>query len=242
MSQSELTSHLSDKSLIKEYVVGSKMLTGSLMLGGMILGIIMVFVEPSVSETENFAVSAQQLIDNSTQAHISFIGNTVAMLAALIGTAYLARSMQGADKPGSDLVGLASVVAFIAVTVLAVSGVLQDSILSTSFANSGGDAGTSYAISEGIGNGAFGFIGVTTLLLGIAIFRQKNLNPIVGAITGLFGALLIVGTVLPSADPGLDSTSTMEAIGGTAWFFGFLGWVLMTMVIGGITIKQARSS
>ena len=222
--------------------MGSKMLTGSLMLGGMILGIIMVFIEPSVSETENFAVSAQQLIDNSTQAHISFLGNAVAMLAALIGTAYLARSMQGSDKPGSDLVGLASVLAFIAATVLAVSGVLQDSILSSSFADRGGDAGTTYAISEGIGNGAFGFIGVATLLLGIAIFRQKNLNPIVGAITGLFGALLVVGTVLPAADPGLDSTSTIEAIGGAAWFFGFLGWVLMTMVIGGITIKQARSS
>ena len=36
--------------------MGSKMLTGSFMLGGMILGIIMVSVEPSVSETENFAV------------------------------------------------------------------------------------------------------------------------------------------------------------------------------------------
>ncbi len=220
--------------------MGSKMLTGSLMLGGMILGIIMVFVEPSVSETENFAVSAQQLIDNSTQAHISFLGNTVAMLAALIGTAYLARSMQGADKPGSDLVGLASVLAFISITVLAVSGVLQDSILSTSFTDRGGDAGTSFAISEGIGSGAFGFIGVTILLLGIAIFRQKNLNQIVGGVTGLFGALLILGMVLPAGDPSLDSTSTIEAIGGMLWFIGFLGWVLMTMVIGGITIKQAR--
>lgn len=222
--------------------MGSKMLTGSLMLGGMILGIIMVFAEPSVSETDNFAVAAQQLIDNSTQAHIGFIGNMVAMLAVFIGTAYLARSMQGADKPGSELAGLASVLAFISVTVLAVSGVLQDSILSSSFTDRGGDAGTSFAISEGLGNGAFGFIGGTILLLGIAIFRQKNLNQIVGGITGLFGALLLLGMVLPAGDPSLDSTSTIEAIGGMLWFIGFLGWVLMTMVIGGITIKQARSS
>ena len=222
--------------------MGSKMLTGSLMLGGMILGIIMVFVEPSVSETDNFAVSAQQLMDNSTQAHLGAVGNMVAMLAVLIGTAYLARSMQGEDKPGSELAGLASVLAFISVTVFAVSGVLQDSLLSTSFADRGGDAGTTYAISEGIGNGAFGFIGVTILLLGIAIFRQKNLNQIVGGVTGLFGVLLTLGLILPAADPGLDSSSTIEAIGGMSWFIGFLGWIIMTMVIGGITIKQARSS
>ena len=222
--------------------MGSKMLTGSLMLGGMILGIIMVFVEPSVSETDNYAVSAQQLMDNSTQAHLGAIGTMAAMLAVLIGTAYLARSMQGAEKPGSELAGLASVLAFISVTVLAVSGVLQDSILSSSFTDRGGDAGTSFAISEGLGNGAFGFIGGTILLLGIAIFRQKNLNQIVGGITGLFGALLLLGMVLPAGDPSLDSTSTIEAIGGMLWFIGFLGWVLMTMVIGGITIKQARSS
>ena len=222
--------------------MGSKMLTGSLMLGGMILGIIMVFVEPSVSETDNFAVSAQQLMDNSTQAHLGGVGTTVAMFAVLIGTAYLARSMQGEDKSGSDLAGLASVLAFISVTVLAVSGVIQDSLLSTSFADRGGDAGTTYAISEGIGNGAFGFIGVTILLLGIAIFRQKNLNQIVGGVTGLFGVLLTLGLILPAADPGLDSSSTIEAIGGMSWFIGFLGWIIMTMVIGGITIRQARSS
>ena len=222
--------------------MGSKMLTGSLMLGGMILGIIMVFVEPSVSETDNYAVSAQQLMDNSTQAHLGAVGNIVAMLAVLIGTAYLARSMQGEDKPGSELAGLASVLAFISVTIFAVSGVLQDSLLSTSFADRGGDVGTTFAISEGIGNGAFGFIGVTILLLGIAIFRQKNLNQIVGGVTGLFGVLLTLGLILPAADPGLDSSSTIEAIGGMSWFIGFLGWIIMTMVIGGITIRQARSS
>ena len=222
--------------------MGSKMLTGSLMLGGMILGIIMVFVEPSVSETDNYAVSAQQLMDNSTQAHLGAVGNIVAMLAVLIGTAYLARSMQGEDKPGSELAGLASVLAFISVTIFAVSGVLQDSLLSTSFADRGGDAGTTFAISEGIGNGAFGFIGVTILLLGIAIFRQKNLNQIVGGITGLFGFLLTLGLILPAGDPGSESSSTVEAIGGMLWFIGFLGWIIMTMVIGGITIKQARSN
>ena len=36
--------------------MGSKMLTGSMMLGGMILGFIMTFLETSTSETDSFAV------------------------------------------------------------------------------------------------------------------------------------------------------------------------------------------
>ena len=79
------------------------MLTGSMLLGGMILGIIMVFVEPSVSESDSFAVAIQQLLDNSTQARLAGVGFTIAILGALIGIVYLARSMQGEQKPGSDL-------------------------------------------------------------------------------------------------------------------------------------------
>ena len=39
--------------------MGSKMLTGSMMLGGMILGFIITFLETSVSETDSFAVVTQ---------------------------------------------------------------------------------------------------------------------------------------------------------------------------------------
>ena len=80
------------------------------------------------------------------------------------------------------------------------------------------------------------------LLLGIAIVRQKNLNLILGAFTGLFGLLLLIGGVIPAGDPGLDSTTTIEAVGGILWFIGFLGWFVTTMVIGGFIIKQARST
>ena len=94
--------------------MGSKMLTGSMLLGGMILGIIVVFVEPPVSEQDSFAVAIQQLIDNSTQSRIAGVGFTIAVLSAQIGLGYLARSMQGEQKLGSDLAGLASVFAFLA--------------------------------------------------------------------------------------------------------------------------------
>ena len=220
--------------------MGSKMLTGSMMLGGMILGFITTFLETSTSETDSFAVAAQQLIDSSMQSALSGTVFTIAILATLIGTAYLARSMQGENRPGSDIAGLASVLAFLAATILVVSNGLQMSLLDTSYTERGGDAAVAYAISEGMAHSSFSFIGASILLLGIAIVRQKNLNIILGAFTGLFGLLLLIGGVIPAGDPGLDSTTAIEAVGGIIWFIGFIGWFVTTMVIGGFTIKQAK--
>ena len=217
------------------------MLTGSMLLGGMILGIIMVFVEPSVSESDSFAVAIQQLLDNSTQARLAGVGFTIAILGALIGIVYLARSMQGEQKPGSDLAGLASVFAFLAAAVITVSAGIQLSLMDASYADRGGDVANAYAIAEGLGLSMFGLIGASMFLLGIAIVRQKNLNQIVGGLTGLSGAFFLFGMLMPSGDPGLAETSTAEAIGGISWFIGFLSWIIMTMVLGGLTIKQARN-
>ena len=222
--------------------MGSKMLTGSMLLGGMLLGIIMVFVEPSVSDTDSFAIAVQKLIDNSTQARLSGVGFTIAILGALIGLGYLARSMQGEQKPGSDLAGLASVFAFLAAAVVTVSAGIQLSLMDASYTDRGGDVANAYAISEGLGQSMFGLLGAAMFLLGIAIVRQKNLNQIVGGLTALSGAFFLFGMLMPSGDPGLAETSTAEAIGGISWFIGFLSWIIMTMVLGGLTIKQARSS
>ena len=221
--------------------MGSKMLTGSMLLGGMILGIIMVFVEPSVSESDSFAVAIQQLLDNSTHARLAGVGFTIAILGALIGIVYLARSMQGEQKPGSDLAGLASVFAFLAAAVITVSAGIQLSLMDASYADRGGDVANAYAIAEGLGLSMFGLIGASMFLLGIAIVRQKNLNQIVGGLTALSGAFFLFGMLMPSGDPGLAETSTAEAIGGISWFIGFLSWIIMTMVLGGLTIKQARN-
>jgi len=223
--------------------MGSKMLTGSMLLGGMLLGIIMVFVEPSVSDTDSFAIAVQKLIDNSTQARLSGVGFTIAVLGALIGTAYLARSMQGEQKPGSDLAGLASVFAFLAAAVATVFSGIQLSLMDASYVDRGGDVVNAFAISEGLfSRMLFPLVGASMFFLGIAIVRQKNLNQIVGGLTGLSGAFFLISMLMPAGDPGLAETSTAAAIGGISWFIGFLSWIIMTMVIGGITIKQARSS
>ena len=208
------------------------MLTGSMLVFGPLLGFIMVFVEPGGTDQAQFAVAAQKMIDNSTLASISGLGFTVAILAITIGTAYLARSMQGEQKPGSDLAGLASVLALLSAAVIIVSSGIEMAMLNTNWVDRGGDINTAIAIGEAIGVTAFLLMGAAALLLGIAIFRQKNLNQIVGGITALFGGCLLAGWIFPTA--GSDN------ITGLIGFIGFLGWIIMTLVLGGLTIKQAR--
>ena len=138
--------------------------------------------------------------------------------------------MQGEQKLGSDLAGLASVLAFLSAAVACVSVGFEIVILDTGWADKGGDVTNAYASGEAVSRSIFLFMGAAILLLGIAIIRQKNLNQIVGGIAALFGAFMVGGGYL----------SEIVDIGGLIWFIGFLGWRLITIVIGGITIKQAR--
>ena len=210
------------------------MLTGVMLVVGPLLGFIMMFVEPGGGTDEaKFADAAQTMLDNSTLASISGLGFTVAMLAVTIGTAYLARSMQGEQKPGSDLAGLASVLALLSAAVIIVSSGIQMAIVDTNWVDKGGDINTAMAIGEAISGSAFLLMGAAALLLGIAIFRQKNLNQIVGGITALFGGCFLAGWIFPSAGS--------ENIAGLIGFIGFLGWIIMTLVLGGLTIKEARN-
>ena len=211
--------------------MGSKMLTGSMLIIGPILAIIMLFIEPGGTTDEaSFSDTAQNLLDSAILGQITGVGWTVAVLAITVGTAYLARSMQGQQKRGSDLAGLASVLALLSAAIVAVEYGLHNVVYDSGWTDQGGDAANAIAIGEAMFRGMFTFMAAASLLLGIAIFLQKNLNHIAGGITALFGALLLLGWTLPFESGILDFVG----------FIGFLGWPIMTIVLGILTILSAR--
>ena len=211
--------------------MGSKMLTGSMLVIGPILAIIMLFIEPrGTTDEASFSDTAQNLLDSATLGQITGVGWTVAVLAITVGTAYLARSMQGQQKPGSDLAGLASVLALLSAAIIAVEYGLHNVVYDSGWTDQGGDAANAIAIGEAMFRGMFTFMAASSLLLGIAIFLQKNLNQIAGGITALFGALLLLGWTLPFESDILDFVG----------FIGFLGWPIMTIVLGILMILSAR--
>jgi len=229
---------VSSKLIIKRFegsIMGSKILTGWMLVIGPILAVIMLFIEPGgTTEEASFSQTAQNLLESTTLGGITAIGWTIAALAITIGTVYLARSMQGEEKPGSDLAGLAAILALLSAGIVAVDHGLHGAVFDSGWTKQGGDAANAIAIGEAVFRGMFTFMATASLLLGIAIFRQKNLNHIVGLITGLFGALLLIGWLLPSV---IHENEVFGLIG----FIGFLGWPVMTVVLGVLTIRQARA-
>ena len=225
---------VSSKLIIKRFegsIMGSKILTGWMLVIGPILAVIMLFIEPGgTTEEASFSQTAQNLLESTTLGGITAIGWTIAALAITIGTVYLARSMQGEEKPGSDLAGLAAILALLSAGIVAVDHGLHGAVFDSGWTKQGGDAANALAIGEAIFRGMFTFMAASSLLLGIAIFLQKNLNQIAGIITAVMGALLLFGWILPFENEALDFVG----------FIGFLGWPIMTIVLGILTILSSK--
>ena len=210
----------------------SKKLIGSFMLAGPLLAIASMFLDPPGGDDETFAQTLQGMAENYTIASISMVVWFVAIMIIFIGIYYLARSMQGENKPGSDLAGLASIFALLICGIVMVSTGMELTATErgSSWVTSGGDVLSAYAISEAIFRSVFVFDGVVMLLLGLAIVKQKNLSPIVGGFFAFFGACVLFGGMFSEGDNWA----------GMIWFIGFLGWIIITLELGGLTIKQAR--
>ena len=201
------------------------------MLFGPLLAIATIIIEPGGTSEAPFTEVVQTMSDNYVLATISLIGWAAAILAIFIGIHYLARSMQGEEKPGSDLAGLASVFALLVAGVAMVSLSIELTVgeRESSWIDQGGDVVNATALSAAISRSIFVFNGVVILFLGLAIVRQKNLNQIVGGLFALFGACILLGGMF----------SVGDNLGGMIWFIGFLGFPITTAATGFLILRSA---
>ena len=212
----------------------SKKLIGSFMLAGPFLAIASLFLFEPGGDDQTFAQKLLRMSENYTIASISVVLWFVAIMIIFIGIHYLARSMQGENKPGSDLAGLASIFALLIAGIAMVSTGLELTATEkeSTWVTSGGDVLSAIAISEAIFRGIFVFNGIVMLLLGLAIVKQKNLSPIVGGFFAFFGACVLVGGMFSAGDNWA----------GMIWFIGFLGFPVMTAATGFLVLRSARKS
>jgi len=215
----------------------SKTLIGWMLILGPIAAFIFIFLTPGLASDE-YAVSLQAKLDNPTLARITTTGLTGALSIIFIGTIFFARSMAEAQKPGSNLAAIGSILVLFSAVAYSISSAIHLTVLNPSFVTNGGNSVQAYAIAEAIFNGTFLISGSYLLLIGIAIVKQQNLNQIAGWIAALFGTCLLIGTILPAGDPGLETTTTVGAIAGMLWFIGFLGWPIITLVIGILVLRS----
>ena len=215
----------------------SKTLIGWMLVLGPIAAIIFIFLTPGL-ESDDFAVSLQAKLDNPTLARITTTGLTGALSIIFIGTIFFARSMAEAQKPGSNLAAIGSILVLFSAVAFSISSVIHLTVLNPSFVTNGGNNLEAYAIAEAIFDGTMLISGSYLLLIGIAIVKQQNLNQIAGWITALFGTCLLIGTILPAGDPSLETTTTVGAVAGILWIIGFLGWPIITLVIGILVLRS----
>ena len=215
----------------------SKTLIGWMLVLGPIAGVILILLEPRAA-SEVYADNLQAKLDNSALARVAAIGITVAISTIFIGTIFFARSMAEAQKPGSSLAAIGSLLALFSAIAFSISSAIHLVVLQPSFVTNGGNGVQAYAISEAIFNGTFLISGSYLLLIGIAIVKQQNLNQIAGWITALFGTCLLIGTILPAGDPDLETTTTVGAVAGMSWLIGFLGWPIITLVLGILVLRS----
>ena len=215
----------------------SKTLIGWMLVLGPIAAIIFIFLTPGLASDE-YAVSLQAKLDNPTLARITTIGLTGALSSIFIGTIFFARSMAEAQKLGSNLAAIGSILVLFSAVAFSISSVIHLTVLNPSFVTNGGNNLQAYAIAEAIFDGTMLISGSYLLLIGIAIVKQQNLNQIAGWIAALFGTCLLIGTILPAGDPDLETTTTVGAVAGMSWLIGFLGWPIITLVKGILVLRS----
>ncbi|MQG51754.1 MAG: hypothetical protein FI695_07265, partial [SAR202 cluster bacterium] len=157
----------------------SKTLIGWMLVLGPIAGVILILLEPSAA-SEDFAVNIQASLDNPTLARVTAIGITVAISTIFIGTIFFARSMAEAQKPGSNLAAIGSILVLFSAVAFSISSVIHLTVLNPSFVTNGGNNLQAYTIAEAIFDGTMLISGSYLLLIGIAIVKQQNLNQIAG--------------------------------------------------------------
>ena len=214
----------------------SKRLIGIFMLAGPILAIMVIILEQAYGRDggSSFAEQMKTMSDNYALATIGSIGFSIAILVIFIGIHSLARSMQGENKPGSDLAGLASIFAILISGIYIVSLGLE--LIATEKASEwvkqGGDAINAFAISEAISRSIFVIDSLVMLFLGLAILIQKNMSKIVGGLFTVFGICVLFGGIFSAGDNWA----------GMIWFIGFLGFPIITSVTGFLILWQARKN
>ena len=82
------------------------------------------------------------------------------------------------------------------------------------------EAGMLWGAAEGMSTTVFNVIGISWILLGIGIILQKNLHLILGIFIIIIGAAMFL----------------MNIIGGFLWIPGFLGFLILSLVTGILTV------
>ena len=202
--------------------MNSKALTGLLLAVGPILMAVAIFGFPGTgSGDEGTAVIVGKIAENIGLHRVGTLLELAGIVAMMTGWIFLAHSMHGDGKPGNLLSKVAVILPLICLPIAVASTGLS---LSVGWAIEDGlmaEAGMLYGVSEGIAGTIFNVLGISWILIGIAIVLQKNLHLILGIVVIIIGAAMFVANI-----------ADIEII----WMIAFLGMLIGSLATGILSI------
>ena len=203
--------------------MNSKALTGLLLIIGPILMTIVIFGGfPGSGGNEDWVTSdyVAEIAANIQLHTIGTLIETAGIIAMMTGWIFLAYSMHGSGKPGSLLAKVAIILPLICLPIAVVSSGLSMAVAWAIEDDLMTEAGMLYGVSEGVAGTIFNVIGISWILLGIAMILQKNLHLILAIFLIVIGAAMFL----------------MNIIGGWLWIPGFLGFLILSLATGILTV------
>ena len=203
--------------------MNSKALTGLLLIIGPILMTIVIFGGfPGSGGNEDWVTSdyVAEIAANIQLHTIGTLIETAGIIAMMTGWIFLAYSMHGSGKPGSLLAKVAIILPLICLPIAVVSSGLSMAVAWAIEDDLMTEAGMLYGVSEGVAGTIFNVIGISWILLGIAMILQKNLHLILAILIIVIGAAMFL----------------MNIIGGWLWIPGFLGFLILSLATGILTV------
>ena len=203
--------------------MNSKTLTGILLIIGPITFAVTIFAGfPGNSGNEDW-VTADYIKEITANLGLHKTGTLVelaAIIAMMTGWVFLAQAMNQNGKPGSLFAKVATILPLICLPIAVASSGLAMSVAWAIEDNLMTEAGMLWGAAEGMSTTVFNVIGISWILLGIGIILQKNLHLILAIFIIIIGAAMFL----------------MNIIGGFLWIPGFLGFLILSLVTGILTV------
>ena len=203
--------------------MNSKTLTGLLLTIGPILFAITIFAGfPGNSGNEDW-VTADYVKEIAANIGLHKTGTLIELagiITMMTGWIFLAQAMNQNGKPGSLFAKVATILPLICLPIavastglaLSVGWAIEDGLMT--------EAGILYGASEGVNSTVFNVLGISWILLGIAMILQKNLHLILAILIIVIGAAMFL----------------MNIVGGFLWIPGFLGCLILSLATGILTV------
>ena len=206
--------------------MGSKLQTGLLLTLGPIVSFIgWMGLYPAGNESSTVVI-AQALMNDPVMAQMGITLGYGGMIALAMGLFFTSRGIATGDGSGRSYTNISQVLFITIIPIMLISAGFE-------FANTEAATIGEGALMQNLAlasSSAFGLaVGLGVLLLGVAIVLEKIQHIIVGI------ALSLVGIILPIS-------SLMGETGDVIQMVGWMGYMAIGLILGGLTIRDSRNS